>query len=775
MKIRTKLLIGILFLVSASVLTTGIITSQLARTSAVDTLSEEAQNKLLSILESKKSHIEQYLNNMYAQTTLLGKEYNTISAATGFNINLEHVVRLNSLTEEMKQEVKNYYTNEFVYRFNELNEKSAPDADTFYEGFPDYSWLLQYHYITTNQHPVGEKQNLSYASGEVSPYSSSHSDYHEVFRGYSEKLGYNDILIINADGIVVYSFKKGFELGTSVVDGPFADSSLGKIFSRAKEATTNDILVEDFSKYPALYNRPVALMAAPIVKFRRLRGLIVFQVPIDAINNVMTNNQEWKKVGLGDSGESYLVGSDFTLRTENRLLIEDFDSYIETIQNHIGSNPQPIGDIVKKKSGIGLFSVKNKATEKALNDGESGYSEITNYQGDRLLSAYAPLDVPGFNWAIVSEIKYDEVFASSVALTKKLSYSTLIISIVIIGGGLLFGLFFAKAIVNPINVIADRMNQIASGKSNLRHRLDASKGDETSYLASGFNQFMEKLQNMMEKIGQTAHALTGQSKTMQVLSEKSRNDLELQEQQVQDIVVSVEEMSRISEENRENSKVTQQAIETANVNVTNSINTTKETINAINTIASDGTNISKALANVELESKNIEQVLNVIDEISNQTNLLALNAAIEAARAGEHGRGFAVVADEVRSLSHRIQTETQSIANRIRELQTGTNQAVAIMDNNLEKMKGSIEVAQKAEDMLRSIIDSNDAIKEINNKLSVLTDRQNASVSEIHNNIEQTNKIAAASAHSAAEIDGIGNNVAQLASEIEQLVNQFSN
>jgi len=176
-------------------------------------MSKISRAKLSSTLESKKSHIEQYLTNLLNQVRLMALEYNTDSANYHFGVSFTEFTRSSGVTPKIKKEVIDYYSTNFATPYTEKSISKAPSADEYFKGFTDNHWIMQYNYITANPYPVGEKHKMDAPSKEFSSYSSGHRSYHEVFRSYADALGYGDIYFIDENGLVTYSLNKGFELG----------------------------------------------------------------------------------------------------------------------------------------------------------------------------------------------------------------------------------------------------------------------------------------------------------------------------------------------------------------------------------------------------------------------------------------------------------------------------------------------------------------------------------------------------------------------------------
>lgn len=768
-------MVGSLTLVITGVAIVSVMANYIAQKTSTEAMEELARDKLNSTLEFKKSHIVGYLNNLGNQMELLAQEQNTDAANYFFLNALDTYAAQTSLPTGGKEKIIAYYKEHFQIPYNKKNKTPALAPEAFFKDFNESQWLQHYHYIVQNPNAVGEKYMMDTPVNDFSSgYSNGHGAYHKIFKKYADKSGYGDIYLIDEQGRVTYSLNKGFEFGTSIIDGPFANSGLGRAYQAALKAKKGEVVVEDFSPYAPLLGTPAAFIASPLVKFKRVRGAFIVQLPIKAIDSVMTNNKEWKKVGLGDTGETYLVGPDSTLRNTNRLEYENFDTYIKRLKEFNDEHPQPIENIVTSGSSIGLQKVVTQSTQAALN-GESGFEIITQYDGRKVLSAYSPINVKFFNWAIISEIDYDEAFASTEKLSTTLNRYLMVLAAGVIALSVIFILFLANLIFKPINAIALKMHEIADGSGSLSSRLDDSGNNEISDFANGFNSFASKLEHIVNRTVSASESLIKQSDQLITLSQKGKQQALVQTDNIDGIIGSVEEISASIEVNAEHANNTSKVAATANEKAQAGKSATSEAIVAIQSVSTEVENTAQVLKTLEDESDNVSKVLSVIDSISDQTNLLALNAAIEAARAGEHGRGFAVVADEVRSLSQKIQKETHSIYETIGKLQAGTLKAVEVMQQSIDKTVVGVTRSTDAGQILDIVVESSREITKMNEEIAATTKDQSNIIHSIESNIESTSEITQQATQLSIEIDQIGGQISQLAKELQQLVRLFSN
>jgi len=302
---------------------------------------------------------------------------------------------------------------------------------------------------------------------------------------------------------------------------------------------------------------------------------------------------------------------------------------------------------------------------------------------------------------------------------------------------LLIAYFGPKIIVNAIKDITSRINDIVDGDGNLTQRIPIKRQDEIGELAEAFNLFVEQLQQMVISIiGQTKDV----SQTVESLATKSATTINIsheQEQFVDTIVTAVNEMSAAVREVASNALHTATEITKVNDQTVEGKNILAQSVNHIQQLSESVKNAVTVIEKLSVNSANIASVLDVIRSIAEQTNLLALNAAIEAARAGEQGRGFAVVADEVRTLASRTETSTQDIQRMIEELQRGVNDAVKSIESGASLTTSTVTLASQTQDALDEILNSTSKVSEMSTQTATATEEQTHVTEEINRNLTE--------------------------------------
>lgn len=494
MKIGIKLTLTFVAISLISVSIIGWISFQEGKTG----LQEESFNRLTAVREMKSSQIEDYFEQIENQIVSYSQNRTVIEAMKEFKKGFNLVPSEFDSTYHDVNNLSEYYESEFITR---LNENST--VEHHYEDFiidHESGEILQDIYIAENPNPVGEKHNLAYVDDSIT-YTQTHTYYHPLFKDFLEKFGYYDIFLIdNETGDIVYTVFKEVDFGTSLKDGEFSNSNLASVFKSAVGSNDdNFVTVVDFESYEPSYNAPAAFMASPIFDGEKCIGVLAFQMPIEKINNIMTNRQAWEQVGLGESGETYLVSEDYTLRNQSRFLIEDRENYFKMIEE-IGTPKETIDKIKAFHSCIGLQEVRTEGTFSALN-GESNTKIFEDYRGVEVLSSYKPLKINGLNWVILSEIDKSEAFEPITRLRDQILFFFGVTTLVI----LIISFFVARQITKPIKSLTRTSRELARGNWDVEVKVEQK--DEIGVLALSFKSMQQSLHKMIDDLNDANHTL----------------------------------------------------------------------------------------------------------------------------------------------------------------------------------------------------------------------------------------------------------------------------
>ncbi|MDF1882742.1 methyl-accepting chemotaxis protein [Sulfurimonas sp. SAG-AH-194-C21] len=706
-----------------------------------DAMLKENIEKMKSVKVSKHGEIEAYLGYLGGLLTSLAGQEGTkdgfIALKKGFNT-LQSELQLDQ--EMVVNALKSNFKSEYLADVNYDVPNAAQKRDiSAYIPKNKNAQIAQYVFITDNSAKLGSKNEMIYNSKYNSNYMNAHKHYHESFDKFLNAYSLYDIFMVDLKGDLIYTDFKEKDYATNLKNGIYSDTGIARAYTKALTLQEGEIAFDDFKPYEPSYNASAAFIATPIYIDGKKEGVLIFQMPVDIINNIMRFNDKFKEAGLGDSGECYLVGKDYMMRSNSRFQADIDDKVVQALG-----------------TTIGIWPVKTVSTQAVFNGKNNGEGIIDDYRGVSVLSVYDTVDVFGTtSWAIIAEIDEAEVMAPA----HQLRNSILIVSFIIMSIAVALSVLLINMVmVKPLKELENRARDLAHGEGDLTQRLAIVSKDEISNVSKYINDFIEKVQDTIVQAKETSHENSSVSEKLASTSLEIGKKAEEEALIVNEVTTQGRELQSVLTGSIEHAKETESELNGAEKTLSNANHLVITLADEIGIRSSAEAELAEKLSSLSNDAQQVKGILEVIGDIADQTNLLALNAAIEAARAGEHGRGFAVVADEVRKLAERTQkslSEINATISVIVQSITDASDAISYNAQEIEKLSSNANDAQveisssvdvmalavsKVDEMVEGYVSNGESIQKMIDKVEVVNE---LSIS----NARSVEEIASASDH----------------------------
>lgn len=613
--------------------------------------------------------------------------------------------------------------------------------------------VLQKTYITDNPHPTGQKDKLEKA-GTNTAYDLAHARFHPWFHQLQQEKGYYDVFLFDAEGNLVYTVFKELDYATNFAagGGKWAATDLGEVYRRAMTIKERGkVAFEDFEPYKPSFDAPASFMARPIAdEAGKTIGVLAFQMPIDEINALMSQN-----VGLGESGEVALIGENGFMRNDTAFTPDTNDILVTKLG----------GEVIDQAFAQGT----------AFGYGALHRSEPMDVQAKAF-------DYQGVRFAVVALEADSEIFAPVAEMRNRLLMAGVVLILIVTG----LGFFAARTITNPINRIVKAMRNLAEGQTDVETD-DGGRADEIGDMFRAVTVFKE---NAVQRLSLEAAANSERERErerqsylenlIQDFKAAMSSRLDTVTEQMGLMRQAATSLDGLATNARNESGVAGNASASASENVAAVAAATEEMTATVQEIANQTEATSRivleAVEAAQLTNQNVRtlseaaehvgSVINLIRDIAEQTNLLALNATIEAARAGEAGRGFAVVASEVKELATQTSKATDEISERISGIQNSVRDAAGAIENITAKVS---EIQSLTSSVAGAIEEQRSANEEIARSARAASDSTGIaaeSMNAVAGSIQQTSE-------EASTVNSSSNLVSEASQDLARDVAQF--
>lgn len=495
LSVRSRLLLMLLLTSLISIAVVAFIGYQYSRS----IITQNAFDELTSLKSSKKIQMEWYFKNLSASFGAFGGDVGVLAALEQFRTGVTHLGQLDTDSKQAKN-LSQLYSN-FVT--NSIQSADGPAVDpSDYLPRTERGKTLQSLFLVQNPNKPGQRDRL--IDHPVSnPFTLAHHTFHGWFRDVAHRLELSDLMLIEPDDTqIVYSVSKHVDIGTSLINGPWAQTELGKLVRDVMQnSRTGETKISDFSFYAPAGGQPALFIATPIYTNWRLIGVLAAAISVDAMNRFMTNDQKWEETGLGQSGEVYVVGSDYLMRTDSRFRIQDPAGFSKGLAS-LDVPAKTIQQIDQHKTSILLNRVETPPITAAL-QGQTDTLLTRDYNGVPVLSSFAPLNIPGLNWVIAAEKDRAEALGSLSDLARTLLITGCVLALLVT----LAALWFANQFLVPLNRLLDGMKALQSGDRHVA--IAEGRQDEFGELSRSFNEVSVEIDARDTTIDDQASAYEG--------------------------------------------------------------------------------------------------------------------------------------------------------------------------------------------------------------------------------------------------------------------------
>jgi len=558
-----------------------------------------------------------------------------------------------------------------------------------------------------------------------------------TFQSFIETYGYSDLKLISREGKVFFSVMRGDDYQADLLSDEWSKRPQGQL---AAEGLSKGTAFIDDLKVNPLNGEPTQFMVAPIGVDDEVNGLIMLELPLAPLNEVMQSRR-----GLGESGETYLVGEDGLLRSDSAR-------FADRLVARAGSQGQLI---------------EAEAVQRAIG-GEQGRLLEPGLDGSDSLKAFVPVNFDGQRWALIAEMDVSEAYAP----VRRLMRQVLLLGLATVIAVIIATLLISRSVMRPLGGEPGAMAALAQRLSTGDMQVESTEANPGGLMAA-LHKMAGAWRDIVGQLRSSTEAVTAASDDILQAAGKTSVRLDQQQQAVELVVTAADQMAATVQEIASSATSSAEGSSAARDAFGAMQLTLESMIERQDTLLVSLRSADQDVHTLASDSEQIGAVLQVISGIAEQTNLLALNAAIEAARAGEQGRGFAVVADEVRSLALRTRTATDEIHGIIATLDTSSQQAMQRMQGAAGQAQGLEQETQAVLGSLSLLDESLQGVHALAFQIATAAEQQAATTSEVNLHMHELQAMAEENRQTAEYTRQSGERLHKVADSQKQLVAHF--
>ncbi|MCE2835910.1 MAG: HAMP domain-containing protein [Cyanobium sp. 49614_E6] len=483
--VQSKVLAMVLLASLLSLLLTGLVSYSIGS----KVLTTAVSNQLVALRNSRAEALKDYFGFLRNHVLTMSEGFLVIDGLKEFRAAYPKLQNT-TLSAEQQKKLVAYYTDVFLPKLKK-NLEGEPALATYLPTTPADRYLT-YHYTANN--PRAPHLDELEDAGDGSEYSAVHRKFAKRFHRLTEVFGYRDIFLVDIDTAnVLFSVAKEADMGSNLKTGVYADTALARTFEEIRKSRDPFfVYISDMEHYKASFGEPAFFIGTTVFDGDKFIGALIYQINPKEIDRVMTHNKQWERQGLSKTGESFLVGQDFKLRSSFRAFLQNPDQYFQALRS-TGVSQEKIDWIKRANSPVLIQEVKTEGAKRSL-AGQTGEAEENDYRGKRVLKSYQPVRIGTFEWGLVSKIDKDEALQG----VRRLRDALLLLGAILIPLLTLMSLALARSFIQPIQRLIGATKQIIAGDSAVQVKVDSA--DEFGELSSSFNSMATTLQQREEAI-----------------------------------------------------------------------------------------------------------------------------------------------------------------------------------------------------------------------------------------------------------------------------------